>query len=187
MVRPPAHAPEVHGESGLEGTKLLPKPECQARDGDAVEAMHAALMDQPKDTAWLVATGALTNVAMLLRKHPEVTAHLKGASIMGGAFGNGFSDAFLHVVDGKERVGNIGHWAEFNVLIDPEAAAEVFHNKAVAHKTTLVPLDLSHQVLATQRMRDLLLYGHDESQKTTKSTLRTMLVELLDFASGTYS
>lgn len=189
LERPPAHAPEVHGESGLEGTYLLPKPECHALEGDAVEAMFNALMVQPKDTAWLIATGSLSNVALLLQKHPEITAHLKGISIMGGAFGGGFSDARLHVVDGKERVGNIGHWGEFNILIDPEAATEVFHNKEVAKKTTLVPLDLSHQVLATQAVRKLILHGPngDGSQSEGKSTLRTMLVELLNFACGTYT
>lgn len=150
--------------------------------------MYEALMAQPKDTAWLVATGSLTNVGALLRKHPEVTAHIKGVSIMGGSFGEGFSDAPLSHVDDKDRIGNIGHWAEFNILIDPEAAAEVFHNKEVARKTTLVPLDLSHQVLATNDVRNMLLYGLDGKQDGKgKTTLREMLVELLYFFASTYA
>lgn len=190
LERPPAHAPEVHGESGLEGTFLLPKPECEARPEDAVEAMFEALMAEPKETAWLVATGSLTNVGVLLRRHPEITEHLRGISIMGGSFGDGFSDAPLSRVDDQDRIGNIGHWAEFNILIDPEAAAEVFHNEVAAKKTTLVPLDLSHQVLATEEIRKMLLFGADGKQEDGndgKSTLRKMLVELLYFFAGTYA
>lgn len=149
--------------------------------------MFETLMAQPKETAWLVATGSLTNVGLLLRKYPEVTAHLKGISIMGGSFGEGFTDAPLSRVNGEDRVGNIGLWAEFNMLIDPEAAAEVFHNKEVAKKTTLVPLDLSHLVLATEDVRKMLLYGPDaKAEGTGTSTLRRMLVELLYFFAGTY-
>jgi len=78
-------------------------------------------------------------------------------------------------------------YAEFNVLADPEAAASIFSNKTLAGKTTLIPLDLSHQVLATEEVRELLLYG-PEGPKTGrgKSTLRIMLVELLMFFAKTY-
>lgn len=189
LERAAVHAPEVHGESGLEGTFLLPKPECEALPGDAVEAMYSALTAQPKDTAWLVATGSLTNVAKCFRAHPDLIDHLKGISIMGGSMGDGFSDAYLHVVDGKEQIGNIGTWAEFNILIDPEAAATLFHNDKIASKITLVPLDLSHQVLATNAVRQLILHGPNAGSAQGdkgKTTLRTMFVELLNFASKTY-
>ena len=150
--------------------------------------MFEALTAQPQDTAWLVATGSLTNVGSLLRKHPEIVAHLKGISIMGGSVGDGFSDEPPSRVDGEDRVGNIGLWAEFNILIDPEAAAEVFHNKEAARKTTLVPLDLSHQVLATKEIRERLVYGEGaEPAGKGKTTLRAMLGELLKFVAGAYA
>ncbi|KAK6227028.1 inosine-uridine preferring nucleoside hydrolase [Colletotrichum tabaci] len=191
MARPPMQAAtDIHGESGLDGTDLLPKPSKDAdRAVPAVDAMAAALKAQPAGTAWLVATGSLTNVALLFQKHPDLVAHIKGLSIMGGAIGDGFTDAILGVVDGVKRIGNWTPWAEFNIIIDPEAAAAVFHNKALAAKTTLVPLDLSHQVLATEEVRELLLYGKDGSEKTGKgkTTLRQMLVELLMFFAKTYS
>ncbi|KAG6290602.1 hypothetical protein E4U09_004329 [Claviceps aff. purpurea] len=188
LERPAVHAPDVHGESGLDGTDLLPKPQCEPLAKPAVEAMYEAIMAQPADTAWIVATGSLTNVGALLRKYPDVTAHIRGLSLMGGSIGDGFSDAVMGMVDSKKRIGNITPWAEFNILIDPEAAAEVFHNENVARKTTVVPLDLSHQVLATDEVRSLLLYGQDEIQKGPgKTTLRRMLVELLYFFSKTYA
>ncbi|KAF7561276.1 hypothetical protein G7046_g2894 [Stylonectria norvegica] len=107
---------------------------------------------------------------------------------MGGSVGGGFSDAPLGMVDGHVRIGNYTPWAEFNILVDPEAADTVFGNPEIASKTTVVPLDLSHQVLATPEVRELLLYGRDSDKTGTgKSTLRTMLVELLYFFAKTYA
>ncbi|KAG5917206.1 hypothetical protein E4U42_007336 [Claviceps africana] len=188
LERPAVHAPDVHGESGLDGTDLLPAPQCKPLATPAVEAMYEAVMAQPAGTACIVATGSLTNVAAALRKYPDMTAHIRGLSLMGGSLGGGFSDAVMGMVDNEPRIGNITPWAEFNIFIDPEAAAEVFHNPDVARKTTVVPLDLSHQVLATDEVRSLLLYGQDASQDGLgKTTLRRMLVELLYFFAKTYA
>ena len=189
LERPALHAPtDIHGDSGLDGTDLLPKPKCAPLPLPGVDAMAAALKLQAPGAAWVVATGALTNVGALFRKYPELAAHIKGLSLMGGSFGGGFSDAPMGVVDNRERIGNVTPYAEFNILVDPEAAADVFHNPDIARKTTVVPLDLSHQVLATDEVRDLLLYGADGDRTGPgKTTLRTMLVELLYFFAKTYA
>lgn len=189
LERPAIHAPtDIHGDSGLDGTDLLPKPLISPKSVPAVEAMAEALRAEAPGTAWIVATGALTNVGALFRKYPELISHVKGVSLMGGSIGEGFSDAPLGEVDGHPRIGNYTPWAEFNILVDPEAAATVFHTKEIAAKTTIVPLDLSHQVLATPEVREMLLYG-PEAEKTGpgKTTLRTMLVELLYFFAQTYA
>ena len=86
--------------------------------------MYAALSAQPPGTAWVVATGALTNVALLFAVYPQLVEHIAGLSIMGGAVGGGFTDAKLGVVKRKgeteERFGNITSWAEFNIYVsDP--------------------------------------------------------------------
>lgn len=186
LERPAVHAPDVHGESGLDGTDLLPVPKTEPSSVPAIDAMAAAFKAQPKDTAWIVATGSTTNVGALFRKHPELVSHIKGLSIMGGSIGDNFSNAPLGKVDGRERIGNITPYAEFNILIDPEAAHEIFSNKELAGKTTLIPLDLTHQVLATPDIRDLILYGKERQGKEPKSTLRLMLIELLYFFAKTY-
>ena len=75
------------------------------------------------------------------------------------------------------------------LLADPEAAAWIFTNKALAAKTTLIPLDVTHQVLATKEIQSLLLWGAQEGGDrigSAKTTLRTMLVELLLFFAKTY-
>jgi uridine nucleosidase len=189
LERPALHAPTtIHGVTGLDGTELLPTPECAPSTKPGVEAMAEALRAQPPGTAWIVATGTLTNVGALFRKYPELAAHVKGVSLMGGSIGDNFSGAPMGKVDGKTRIGNWTPWAEFNILVDPEAASEVFRNPDLKGKITMVPLDLSHQVLATPEVRNLLLYGRDGPKTGPgKSTLRTMLVELLYYFAQTYA
>jgi uridine nucleosidase len=146
--------------------------------------MAAALLATPKDTAWLIATGALTNIAHLFTTYPDAAGHIKGLSIMGGAVGDGFTAAPLGTVDAKERIGNWSQWAEFNILVDPEAADFLFQHPVLNKKTTLIPLDVTHLVLATKDIQSLLLNGKDGKSKTT---LRVMLVELLLFFAKTYA
>ncbi|KAI1504417.1 Inosine/uridine-preferring nucleoside hydrolase domain-containing protein [Biscogniauxia marginata] len=196
LHRAPIHATAIHGESGLDGTELLPKPQSAADTSTpAVDAMAAALRGTEPGTAWVVATGAVTNVGTLFLEHPDLAAHVRGVSIMGGSIGGGFTPAVMGKVDDVERIGNYTPWAEFNVLIDPEAAASIFDNPVLAAKTTLVPLDLTHLVLATAEVQDMLLHGADDGAaeeekkkdpKKGKTTLRTMLVELLNFFAETY-
>ena len=80
--------------------------------------MRDALLSQPAGSGYLVATGALTNVAALFKNCPEMVTHIKGLSIMGGAVGGGFTDAILGKVEGEgERFGNHTPWAEFNIYV----------------------------------------------------------------------
>jgi uridine nucleosidase len=199
----------------LDGTSLLPRPLTPAiRTIPAVDAIAAALLATERDTAWLIATGTLTNIAQLFTKYPELVRHLKGFSIMGGAVGDSFTAAPLGKVHANERFGNwtpyagklsgsfskIGFQAriliklEFNVVCDPEAAHIVFSNPELAAKATMIPLDVTHQVLATKDVQKLLLHGKGSLELTEQgvptrkpSILRTMLVELLNFFAHTYA
>jgi uridine nucleosidase len=184
ICRPPVHADSIHGKSGLDGTDLLPVPAIQPIDEPAVDAMAAALLRTRPGTAWVVATGALTNVAQCFAKYPELSAHVMGLSIMGGAIGDNFTTAILGKVDDRERIGNWSNWAEFNILVDPEAASHLFSDPVLNKKIVMIPLDVTHQVLATKEVQALLLEGKFGQEK---STLRTMLVELLTFFAQTYS
>jgi len=154
--------------------------------------MARALQAQPAGTAWVVATGAFTNAAALFQTYPELIGHVAGLSLMGGAVGGGFTPAVMGTVQGVPRIGNWTQFAEFNVLADPEAAAWLFDAKALAKKTTLIPLDVTHLVLATEEVQKLLLWGREgkseklEGSQGAKSTLRKMLVELLFFFAKTY-
>ena len=184
LSRPPLHADSIHGRSGLDGTNLLPVPTVQPSEEPAVDAMAQALLKTKAGTAWIVATGALTNVAQCLTKYPELAGHVKGLSLMGGAIGNGFTKAVLGRVDDEERIGNWSFWAEFNILVDPEAADLLISNPILNKNIVMIPLDITHLVLATKEVQALLLEGKFGQEK---STLRTMLVELLTFFAQTYA
>jgi uridine nucleosidase len=112
-----------------------------------------------------------------------------GFIIVGGAIGDNFTAAVMGKVDDRERIGNWSAWAEFNILVDPEAAASLFENPVLAAKTVLIPLDVTHLVLATKDVQALLLYGKAGGAfgATGRSMLRTMLVELLTFFAKTYA
>ena len=80
--------------------------------------MRNALLSQPKNTAWVVATGTLTNVGLLFATFPDVAEHIRGLSIMGGSVGGGFSGVPISKKSGQEsRVGNTTPWAEFNIYV----------------------------------------------------------------------
>ena len=101
-------------------------------------------------------------------------------------------------VSEKERIGNWSYWAEFNILVDPEAASFLLEHPVLSKKTTLIPLDVTHLVLATGEVQEMLHYGKGKAalgvsgegtgdRKKECSTLRKMLVELLTFFAKTYA
>ena len=149
-------------------------------------------MATPADTAWLVATGSLTNVALLFAMFPEVADHINGLSIMGGAVGNRFSSvsmgpSFTNAAGQKqERIGNHTPYAEFNIWCDPEAAQSVFSNNALKPKTVLIPLDVTHQAFATKEVQNMILHG-TFGRRSRPSTNRHMFYELLTFFASTYA
>jgi len=174
FMRPAVHAPDIHGSSGIDGTALLPIPTATAQSANAITAMHTAIMATEANTCVLVATGTLTNVALLLATFPEVAGHLRALSIMGGAFG-----------DRDDSRGNITPHAEFNIYCDPEAAQSIFSNRTLSGRITLVPLDTTHTVLATEEVLERLLKGGEKGEG--KNELRRMLYELLTYFCATYA
>jgi inosine-uridine nucleoside N-ribohydrolase len=111
---------EVHGQSGLDGADL-PAPAMEVDPRGAVELMAE------RGPATVVATGPLTNVAALLEHAPGAVAEVVW---MGGS---------------TER-GNTRPYAEFNAMVDPEAAQLVFESGV---PLTMVGLNLTHQAQAT--------------------------------------
>ncbi|KKY28256.1 putative uridine nucleosidase [Diplodia seriata] len=195
LVRDAVHAASIHGESGLDGTTIMPKPvRAAVRDVDSVEAMYKALITTPPKTAWLIATGTLTNAARVIKEHPDLAGHLKGFSIMGGAIGGGFTDAPLGRVAGEgERVGNWTPYAEFNIYCDPEAAQFLLTHPVIAPKTTIMPLDVTHQVLGTPEVQSKLLGlpggipARDSPEKPLPTPIRALFHEIMTFFAKTYA
>lgn len=72
-----------------------------------------------------------------------------------------------------------------SVQCDPEAAESIFTNPIVAPKTTIIALDLTHKVLASQAVQNRILHGaRDPSQPPT--VIRQILHALLTFFAATY-
>lgn len=110
MVAPIMTAGNVHGESGLDGPKL-PEPTMELEPIGAVELMAQVLRDSLKPVQ-IIATGPQTNVATLLVTYPELKEKIRGISLMGGGI----------------AYGNWSSAAEFNILVDPEAAKIEFES-----------------------------------------------------------
>jgi pyrimidine-specific ribonucleoside hydrolase len=121
-------AANVHGASGLAGADL-PEPAIEARPEGAVELIRSILEAAPEPVT-IAAVGPLTNVALLVRTHPELLPRIAGIRIMGGAI----------------TEGNTTASAEFNIWQDPEAARIVFD---CGRPITLMTLDITHQALFT--------------------------------------
>ncbi|HQU27038.1 MAG TPA: nucleoside hydrolase [Acidimicrobiales bacterium] len=118
----PAHEGGVHGEDGL-GDLAWDEPTVRVHPDDAVEVLRAAIEGGPLT---IVAIGPLTNLAVLLQRHPGIDERVERVVIMGGA----------------SLMGNVTPAAEFNVWADPEAARDVFEAR---WPMAIMPLDLTHQ------------------------------------------
>jgi purine nucleosidase len=102
-------AEDTHGPEGL-GYAQLPATDLVLTTHDAAQAWVRAAHAYPGELIGLV-SGPLTNLALALRSEPALPKLLRRLVIMGGAF---------------DYRGNTTPVAEWNISVDPEAAAEVF-------------------------------------------------------------
>jgi inosine-uridine nucleoside N-ribohydrolase len=133
LLRPPFDARHVHGDTGLGGARL-PPPERRPSGGHAIDFLIETIGATPGEIT-LVATGPLTNIALAVHREPRLVNQVKDFVIMGGSSGR----------------GNTTPAAEFNVAVDPEAAAIVFH---AGWTVTMVGLDVTLQARATAAVQD---------------------------------
>lgn len=99
---------KVHGPRGL-GYAELPPSDHRVTDHDSASAWVRAAHAHPGELIG-VATGPLTNLALALRAEPALPTLLRRLVIMGGSY---------------DHRGNTTAVAEWNISVDPEAAAEV--------------------------------------------------------------
>ncbi|PLS79448.1 MAG: nucleoside hydrolase [Chloroflexi bacterium] len=137
LIRPPFTAPETHGNSGL-GNAQLPPPTTPPAQDHAVDLLVREIMTA-REPVTLVAVGPLTNVALAIRRQPQIVERVHQVIVMGGAI---------------DVPGNTTPLAEFNVYVDPHAAHIVLHSGL---PLTLLPWDITSQVLLTQAHVDALL------------------------------
>jgi purine nucleosidase len=131
LTRELVTAEHVHGPTGLDGPSF-PDPTVPLREQHAVDFIIETILQEEAGTITLCVLGPMTNVAMGLVKAPEIAMRIRQIVSMGGAY---------------FEVGNITPAAEFNILVDPEAADIVLRSGI---PITMLPLDVTHQVLATK-------------------------------------
>lgn len=125
LVKPLETAPEVHGETGLDGADL-PDPDFTVQACPAIDLI-AKTLETSDEKVTLVVTGPMTNAALFLRVYPDLAREkLDQIVFMGGAMG-------------------LGNWrpsVEFNIFVDPEAAKIVMN---FGLPLVMAPLNVTHQ------------------------------------------
>ena len=154
MVRELVTAEYVHGRTGLDGPDL-PEPVMALQEQGAVDFIIETLRERAGDEVTLCALGPLTNIALALIEAPDIAPKIREIVLMGGGFFEG---------------GNVTPAAEFNIYVDPHAAATVFSSGV---PIVMMPLDVTHKALTTAR-RIEAIRAHD-----TPATRAT--AELIDF------
>lgn len=135
LVRPLETAEWIHGENGLGGPEL-PESTVPLDPRTATELIADTLASSAEPVA-IIATGPITNVAVLLRDRPELAERIREIVWMGGS---------------TER-GNVTPYAEFNAWVDPEALDLVVRSGV---RFTMVGLNVTHRALVTAAVRERL-------------------------------
>jgi purine nucleosidase len=173
----------VHGPQGL-GYAELPPSDRPLSGDDAATAWVAAAQQHPGELIG-VATGPLTNLALALRKEPDLPRLLRRLVIMGGAY---------------DHRGNTTPVAEWNIAFDPEAAAEVFaawspaDDNAAQHLPILCGLDVTRQIELTPNILSRLAVAADstttvlsvDDERGTRSRASNPLIRVIEDATRFY-
>ncbi|MDZ4234395.1 MAG: nucleoside hydrolase [Dietzia sp.] len=172
-------AEDTHGPHGL-GYARLPAPTTGLTEYDAAEAWVRAAHAHPGELIG-VATGPLTNLALALRADPTLPRLLRRLVIMGGAF---------------DYRGNTTPVAEWNVIVDPESAAEVFAawDGATGELPIMLGLNVTESIAMTPELLSQLaaaagspttpMTAHDA--RGTVSTASNPLIRVLEDAMRFY-
>jgi pyrimidine-specific ribonucleoside hydrolase len=155
LVRRLETAPQVHGESGLDGPSF-PVPQLKPSPLKAIDMMAKVIRDSEVPVT-LIPTAPLSNVALFLSVYPELKSKIERIVMMGGA-----------------AVG--GNWspaAEFNILVDPEAARIVFTSGI---PLVMCGLDVTHKAQIYPEEVEIL--------RTQGNKVSRVVAELIDYFKG---
>jgi purine nucleosidase/pyrimidine-specific ribonucleoside hydrolase len=132
LVRDLRTAAHIHGKTALDGP-VSPEPSVPLDPRGALGLLRSVITESAEPVT-VVATGPLTNIALLARVHPEVFARVARIVWMGGSTAR----------------GNVTPHAEFNAFVDPEAAAVVL---GLGVPVAMIGLNVTHQALVTDEVQ----------------------------------
>ena len=147
-------AENVHGKTGIDGVEIY-EPSMPLQDQHAVEFIIETLLNADDDSITIVPTGPLTNIGEAMSQQPDILPKIREIVLMGGAM---------------REAGNTTPSAEFNILEDPDAAHIVMH---CARPLTIVPLDVTHQVLVSRNRLEQI--------RELNSPIGTAVVGMMEF------
>jgi purine nucleosidase len=152
MVRKLVTAEHVHGGTGIDGIEIV-EPRQPLEKQHAVEFIVETLQAADDVSITLVPIGPLTNIGQAITQSPEILGKIEHIVLMGGAMREG---------------GNISPSAEFNILVDPQAADAVFR---CGRPITVMGLDVTHQVITTPERRGRIRALDNEAARATAGML----------------
>ena len=175
-------------EKPLEGTHAFPQAWREAVDNllglelaestapvsdeCAADFLAQIVLDSPRKVQ-VVTLGPLTNLAKAIATHPDLVNNLEMVTIMGGAVrvpGN--------VGESSEIDNEVAEW---NIYVDPSAAAQVFASGA---PISLVPLDATNRVPLTSDFFKRL--QKDRSNSIAEFAYRVLAAQEQNINSGHY-
>ena len=131
MRQPLRTAEYIHGKTGIDGIDVF-EPQTPLQDKHGVDFIVETLLTAEDNSITLVPTGPLTNIGTAINREPAILQKIERIVLMGGAMREG---------------GNRTPSAEFNILVDPDAADIVFR---CGRPIVQMGLDVTHQVLSTK-------------------------------------
>lgn len=140
-------AQDYHGEDGLGELSRFKKSDGSLRYADsksslarqgALTLIADTIASAPGEIT-LICLGPLTNLAMAILSSPVEMAKVKEIIVMGGAI---------------QVPGNVTPVSEFNIYVDPHAAATALTSDL---PITLIPLDVTERVMLTEEMVDVII------------------------------
>jgi len=130
-----ADAREIHGANGLGGAEFRVAELHHQHRSDKI--ISDCIRSAPGEVTLLM-LGPLTNLAAVLKREPDIAGMIGHLVMRGGAL---------------SAPGNATAVSEFNIYCDPESAQTVFRSPITK---TLIPLDVTQQVLFTYDLLDKL-------------------------------
>lgn len=165
LVTPQIVSEDIHGDSGMDGP-VLPEVTRPLDPRHAVDLIIDTVMAHDPGTVTLVPTGPLTNIALAMRKAPEIVDRVRQVVLMGGSYTR----------------GNVTPAAEYNIYVDPEAAEAVFRGE---WEVVMVGLDLTHQALATEALQQRV-HQAGETSGARGAEVAQFMIDIWRFFGKTY-
>ncbi len=157
LVRELITATYAHGENGL-GSVQFPEPKTKPVAESGPELIRKTVRKAPGAIS-LIALGPLTNLALAFRDDPELPHMIPNLTLMGGSLSG----------------GNVSPAAEFNIYVDPEAAAVVFRSGI---PITMVGLDVTRKAMLREENIQTLEAGANPVSRAAGQITRATFTRL---------